>query len=245
MSFTGKFNRILSKKSGVMIHSFSLTCSNWLQSETIDFMLSDAQTTQPWYYRQQTIKAGGVLVFNYDNCGWQWCQGDYFAILNPNGSIGQGWQLNLKEYAPGECPECHGTHKCAHCKGQGIWADLRYGTGIQTCQYCGGTGICGTCNIPRRNIHVMPQNTSYDSNIANRSSNSSPRKRHRPIADIKSDIQFAQSQLERAEWNYRYNKMNGLYDNNQYILQQSEIFLLSSYRQRLIALQEELRQATS
>jgi len=59
------------------IVSFSLKCTNWLQSETIDFMLSDAQNNQPWYYRQQTIKASGVFTFNYDTCGWQWYQGDF------------------------------------------------------------------------------------------------------------------------------------------------------------------------
>lgn len=245
MSFSGKFIKISSKKAGgVRIYSFSLKCTNWLQSETIDFMLSDAQNIQPWYYRNQTMKAGSVFTFNNDTCGWQWYQGDFFAILNKSGKIEQSWQLNLKEYAPGGCPECHGTHKCKHCKGQGFFADLKYGMGIQMCQYCGGTGVCDTCNIPYRNVQIVPQNISYDSGGSG-GSRGSVSKKHRPIADIKSDIQFAQSQLERAEWNYRYNKMNGLYDDNQYILQQSEIALLSSYRQRLIALQEELRQATS
>ncbi len=242
-SFTGKFTKVPSRNGGMMIYSFSLKCTNWLQSEMIDFMISDAQKNQPWYYRNQTIKAGGVFTFNYDTCGWQWYQGDFFAILNKNGKIEQRWQLNLKEYAPGECPECHGTKKCKHCKGKGMWVDLgiRTYSGIESCPHCGGTGICQTCDIPRRNFLSTPINTSFNSV----STNSSSGKRHRPIADIKNDIQFAQSQLERAEWNYRYNKMTGLYEDNQYILQQSEIALLSSYRQRLIALQEELRQAMS
>lgn len=241
MSFSGKFTKINSRNAaGVRIFSFSLKCTNWLQSETVDFMLSDAQNIQPWYYRNQTMKAGSVFIFNYDTCNWQWYQGDFFAILDKSGKIEQSWQLNLKEYAPGECPECHGTHKCSHCKGQGFFADLKYDTGIQMCPYCSGTGVCDTCNIPYRNIQGTPRNVSYDSG----SSRGSMFKRHRPIADIKSDIQFAQSQLERAEWNYKMNKVNGLYDDS-YIMQKSEINLLYAYRRRLIDLQEELRQAMS
>lgn len=240
MSFTGKFNRVLSQKSEVIIYSFSLTCTNWVQSETIDFMLSDAQNVQPQVYRRKTIKAGNTFTFNSDTCGWQWCQGDFFAILNKNGKIDQSWQLRIKEYAPGECPECHGTHQCGHCRGQGVWADLKYGTGIQTCQYCGGTGFCSTCNIPRRNIQVAPQNFGFDSRVSNVNTSN----KHRRIADIQNDIQFAKMQLERAEKNYEWNKLNGLY-NDSYIMQQNEINLISSYRRRLIDLEYELQMATS
>lgn len=242
-SFSGNFTRVPSRSGGIMIYSFALKCTNWLQSETIDFMLSDAQNIQPQYYRGQTIKAGSTFTFNYDTCGWQWCQGDFFAILKKNGRIDQSWQLNLKEYAPGECPECHGTNKCKHCKGQGFWVDLgmRSYSGVETCPYCGGTGVCGTCNIPRRSFMSAPQNVGFNSG----SSNGSLFHRHRPIADIKQDIQSVQSQLERLEWNYRMNKVNGLYDEHSYILNKNEIDLLSSYRRRLIDLQEELRRAMS
>lgn len=238
-SFTGKFTKLNSQKvAGMRIFSFSLKCTNWLQSETIDFMLSDAQNIQPWYYRQQTIKAGSVFTFNFDTCGWTWCQGDFFAILKKNGKIDQSWQLKIKEYAPGECPECHGTHKCGHCRGQGVWADLQYGTGIQTCPYCGGTGVCDTCNVPRRSFQAAPQNISYDSG----SSRGSGLRRHRPIIEIQQDIKNLESQIERAEWNFRQNKLNGLYDDH-YMLFSAENDLIYTYRCRLLELQAELREA--
>ena len=222
------------------MYSFSLTCTNWFQSETLDFMLSDGQGVQPRYYRRQNIKAGSVFTFNNDTCGWQWCQYDFFAILNKNGQIDQKWQLRIREYAPGECPECHGTHQCSHCRGQGVWVDLEYGTGIKTCSYCMGTGVCGTCYIPRRvsQPSIIGSNYSRPVSTANISSS------HRRIADIQNDIQFAQMQLDRAEKNYEWNKINGLYSDS-YIMQQNEINLIYNYRRRLLDLQEELRRATS
>ncbi len=103
MSFSGNFSCINSVKlAGMRIFSFSLKCTNWIQSETIDFMLSDAQNIKPWFFRNRKIKAGSGIIFNYDTCGWQWHQGDYFAILGKNGKIAQSWQLRLKEYAYGE-----------------------------------------------------------------------------------------------------------------------------------------------
>ena len=104
MSFSGNFSCINSVKlAGMRIFSFSLKCNNWIQSETIDFMISDAQNISPLIFRNRKIKAGSVLTFNYDTCGWQWHQGDYFAILGKNGKIAQSWQLSLKEYDYGEC----------------------------------------------------------------------------------------------------------------------------------------------
>ena len=240
-NLTGTFSKIASQKvEGMRIISFSLKCTNWLQSETIDFMLSDAQNNQPWYYRQQTIKAGGVFTFNFDTCGWQWYQGDFFAILDKKGKIEQSWQLRLKEYAPGECPECHGTHKCGHCRGQGVWADLKYGTGIQTCPYCGGTGVCDTCNIPRRSFQAAPQNFSFDTG----SSRGTIGNRHRPIALIQQDIRNLESKIEREEWNFRQNQLNGLYADH-FMLFSADNELLYTLRCQLLELQEELRDAMS
>lgn len=153
MGFKGKFSRVQSQRlAGTIIVSFSLKCTNLLMGETVDLGIFPSDGSQPWYYRGLKFKAGQTYVINFDTENWNWCQGDYVAILGKNDKITDKWQLKLKEYAPGECPECHGTHKCKKCRGTGfvnppgtrnLWEQV-------SCPDCGGTGICHTCDIPRR-----------------------------------------------------------------------------------------------
>ena len=151
MSFKGTFTRVPSKRlAGCMTISFSLKCTNWLQSETIDVGLFPADGSQPWYFRDLHFKAGQTYEFNYDSIDWFWCQGDYAAILGKDDRIIEKWALQLKEYGPGECPECHGTTKCRNCHGQGYIYPPGKVYEYKTCTKCGGTGICQTCRIPRR-----------------------------------------------------------------------------------------------
>lgn len=151
MSFKGKFELVSSKRAaGVKLQSFVLTCTNWFSSETVDCMLSDEAGLTPYFFRNQVFKAGRSYRFDYDTVNWTWYQHDYFAILNKNGRIVQKWQLNLTEYGPGECPECHGTEKCKHCNGEGYIYPKGRVELFKKCEACGGTGMCQKCYVPRR-----------------------------------------------------------------------------------------------
>lgn len=105
------------------------------------------------------MKHGDVLSFNIDTLqGFAenyngWCQGDFFAILDKHGRHKQKWLLNIKEYAQGECPECHGAQRCSYCHGNGqvyINASMSY----ESCRHCGGTGVCPTCYVPKRAVNA-------------------------------------------------------------------------------------------
>ena len=116
----------------------------------MDCIISDEFNQQPWFFRGQQFKAGRSYRFDFDTVNWQWYQHDYFAILGKNDKIVQRWQLNLKEYGPGECPDCHGTHRCKHCNGQGFTFPPGHLSVYQMCTACGGTGVCQRCDIPLR-----------------------------------------------------------------------------------------------
>lgn len=151
MGFKGKFELTTSTRlPEVRFHSFILKCTNLLLSETVDCMISDEHNQQPFYFRGQTFKAGRSYRFDFDTVDWQWCQHDFFAILGKNDKVVKKWQLNLKEYKPGECPECHGTLKCKKCNGQGFIYPRGRMWEYKTCDACGGAGTCHTCDIPRR-----------------------------------------------------------------------------------------------
>lgn len=151
MGWKGKFERIPSERlCGTMLYSFTLKNDNLMFSEKVDIAIFDKYGQQPFYFRNQEVKAGKHLRFDFDTVGWTWCQGDKLAILGKNDEIKMQWVLNLKEYGPGECPECHGTHKCRTCNGQGFVYPRGRVEEYKTCTHCGGTGICPTCNIPYR-----------------------------------------------------------------------------------------------
>lgn len=153
MSFKGTFSRIPSQRfAGTIVVSFSLKCTNLMLGETVDIGLFPSDGSQPWYYRDLKFKAGQTYIFNLDTVDWNWYQGDYAAILGKNDKIVEKWALQLTEYGHGECPECHGTHKCRSCQGTGFInpSGTKYLWEQITCPKCGGTGICHTCNIPRR-----------------------------------------------------------------------------------------------
>ena len=234
MSLKGTFERrmmIQSRVGGVAIYSFTLSNTDWFGSETFDSMLCDGAGLQPRFYRGLKLKAGESMRFDYETVGWSWCQGDFFAILGRKDKIEKSWPLNLKEYRPGECPECHGTRKCSHCKGQGY--SFVFQSGLSSCPYCGGTGVCQTCNVPRR-TPTMTVGSAYPPNGG--------RRRHRPAAVIQNDIMDVQRQIDQIEWNWKMRDL-GRSPNVGYGLKSSEIQLRYTLQQRLSKLQEELRNA--
>ena len=113
MSFSGKFEIVPQKRlAGTPLYSFELKNTSWFGSDTFDCMISDERGLSPCYFRDVKLKAGKRLRFDFDTENWTWYNHDFFAILGKNDKILQKWELNLKEYGPGECPECHGTHQC-------------------------------------------------------------------------------------------------------------------------------------
>lgn len=151
MSLSGSFNIYYTQKSRgyLKMWQFVLKNTNMLFSETFDFMLCDCFGQTPFYFRNVKLKPGESVAFNVDTVDWTWCQDDFAAVIDSNNRIHKKWQFHIKEYKPGECPDCHGTHKCRYCHGQGrnyignIWE-------AKPCDHCGGTGVCLTCEIPRR-----------------------------------------------------------------------------------------------
>lgn len=151
MSFKVNFTKKSSNRlAGIITVSCTITCTNWMFGDTVDIALYDCYGQNPWYYRDLKFKSGQSYTFDYDTVGWQWCQGDYIAIVDKNNKILQKWHLQIPEYRPGECPECHGTHKCRACNGEGYVYPRGKVWQFKRCERCGGTGICQTCDIPRR-----------------------------------------------------------------------------------------------
>lgn len=151
MSFSGKFEVIPQRRlAGTPLYSFELKNTSWFGSATFDCMISDERGLSPYYFRDVKLKAGKRLRFDFDTENWTWYNHDFFAILGKNDKILQKWELNLKEYGPGECPECHGTHQCRKCHGKGFIYPLGHPEKYQTCEACGGTGTCQKCDIPVR-----------------------------------------------------------------------------------------------
>lgn len=233
MALKGTFEKKLSAKvNGIIIYSFTITNTEWFGNETFDCMLCDAAGQQPWYYRNQKLKSGEAMRFDFDTVGWSWCQGDFFAILGRKDKIEKSWQLRLREYRPGECPECHGTCKCGHCNGQGY--SFSFNGGVSQCPYCGGTGICQTCYIPRRTpkVAVAPQ-TPYLG---------STRVRHqRPTAVIQNEINDVRRQIEQIEWNWKMRDLHG--QQVSHSLFQSENQLRYTLQIRLSKLERELSES--
>lgn len=151
MGFKGKFEMTSSSRlAGTRVWSFVLKCTNLFMSETVDCMICDEHHQHPFYFRQQTFKAGKSYRFDFDSVDWDWSQGDFFAILGSGDKIVKTWEFRRKIYGPGECPDCHGTHRCKKCHGEGFVYPHGEIWNFKTCPACGGTGECQTCDVPVR-----------------------------------------------------------------------------------------------
>lgn len=153
MGFSGSFTRKMSVRAhSVVLYSFTLKCTNLFQSETVDIGFFPSNGNQPWYWRRVPLKAGKKYDFDYDTENIEWYNHDRIAILDSNGNPipKYTWELNLKEYGPGECPKCHGTKRCRACNGQGYIYPRGQVWNMKMCTACGGTGECQECDVPTR-----------------------------------------------------------------------------------------------
>lgn len=237
MSFKGEFIWIQSLRlGGRKCISFTLTCKNFLSSETFNAAILDPSgAIQPMYFTEQSIPARKSLRFDYDTVGWDWCQGDKFVILDKKGRIKEEWVVNMRTFTYGECPTCHGTHRCPKCSGTGRITD-RYTHMIESCKTCAGTGECQTCYLPvRENSRV-----SHNMGTGQRPSNSDISKQKR-IAAINSSIYELRSKIEKIEWDLRIMKLKD-HTYSSHTTYTSILQLKYTYERQVIELQSELHQ---
>ena len=237
------------RQGGRKAISFTLTCTNLFKSETFDAAIVDGTgQLQPMLFSQLSLGSKKSFRFDIDTVGWDWCQGDTFAILDKNGQIGKAnkWTLNIHVPAPGECHDCHGTHKCKQCNGTGIVTN-NYSHEISSCEVCHGTGICQTCFVPFRNVtnlnSTFQQNvgTGYGDNKASIYSSNQEAAKQRKIMALRQSIQELQTKIDRADWDERFMKFRGT-DISSRRVYMSQVSLKYQYEKKLSELQYQLQQ---
>ena len=237
MSFRGKFEPYMSiRQGGKKAYSFTLTCKNMLMPETFDCAIMDSSGQQPTqFHRHLKLKANESKVFNYDECGWDWCQGDAFVILDKNDKIKQRWDLNLKIYSRGECPECHGSHKCNKCNGSGVIKDIHTHT-ISSCRACNGTGICQKCYVPIREGSTIAHEVYGTHPLPN-----SDMAKQQKIAALQQTISNLEAQITKADIDIRMMQFKGM-DASASMAFRSQLELQHQLQRQLLNAQHELQQ---
>lgn len=204
--------------------------------ETFDCAIIDSSGHEPTQIRRRIkLKPNEYFTFNYDTCGWNWCQGDFFAILGKNDKIVQRWDLNLKIYARGECPECHGSHRCVKCNGNGI-INNHCTHAIEKCGTCNGTGVCQKCFVPIRESSPLYTTISDGANLPN-----SEISKQRKIVALQKAIADLQAKIEKADWDARMMQRKGT-DVSLHAVYSSHLDLKFQYERQLIQAQHELQQ---
>lgn len=210
-----------------------------LMPETFDCAIIDTTGQQPTQIRRKLkLKPNESFTFNYDTCGWDWCQGDFFAILGKNDKIQKRWDLNLKVYGRGECPECHGSHRCVKCNGTGTIRNQHIHT-ISTCPNCNGTGFCQTCYVPIRQGNNLANQVYGNVQIPNPEVS-----KQRKIETLRRTISDLQSKIEKEEWNQRMWQLKGM-DVSSHTAYSSQLELKHMYERQLMQAQYELQQIES
>ena len=243
MSLRGQYSWYVSLcQGGRKAISFTLTSTNLFQSETFDAVLVDGSgQNAPLYYRSLCLRARQSFRFDVDSCGWYWCQNDFFAILGKNDKIEMRWDLHLPQYAPGECPDCHGSHKCKQCGGKGYVLESTSHT-LNTCMVCGGTGQCQTCFIPVRTSSIMSsaeQMRGYEKGKTVGVGGDVQRNRH--VAQLRQRISELQEKMRSVDWDL---KMMDLKDQNvsMRMVYNSKLELKYRYGTEIMRLQSQLEQ---
>ena len=249
-SFKGQFNWFQSmRQGGCKAISFTLTCTNIFQSETFDAAIIDGTgQLQPMVFTQLTLGAKKSLRFDMDTVGWDWCQGDTFAILDKNRQMDKHnkWTMNITVLASGECRDCHGTHKCKQCNGTGIVTN-NYTHEVSSCDVCHGTGVCQACYVPFRNVATTSVNFQpnvmggYGYNASSNVSSNQEAAKQRKIAALRQSIQDLQAKIERADWDERMMKLRGT-DISSRRVYMSQVNLKFQYERQLCELQYRLQQ---
>lgn len=191
------------RKGGQLSFSLMITCKRWFFSEKVPFRLVDGTGQLPPKDGYIELEAGQSFRIDYDTYDWDWCDGDYIIIFDKKGREYDRQIFRMKTYAPGECPECHGSHQCAACNGTGRITDKMHM--ISTCPRCLGTGLCQTCYVPTRAIPSM--NVPYGSSASTGIHPNVAGSRQRRIEMLRRQIFDLQQKIEQMEWEERTNQM--------------------------------------
>lgn len=217
MGFKGTFTWIKSlRQGGRKAISFTLKNTNLFQTATFDAAIVDGSNIIPTkFFRGQKLRAGQTATYDIENEAWDWAQGDFFCILDDKGRQDprQTWNLRIPEPNPGECPECHGSHKCIRCGGTGKIINPHTHT-YQPCTECRSTGICQTCFVPTRQnspnspVYTPPAGQTLKPNM-------------QKADEIRAQIQHLEHQiylLEQENLNIQRNgqtlSLRAIYENN-------------------------------
>ena len=231
------------RKGGKLSFALMITCTRWFWTEKVAFRLVDGSGQLPPKDGYIELAPDMSVLIDYDHYDWDWCDGDYIIIFDKKGREYDRQVFRLHTYAPGECPECHGSHQCATCRGTGRITDrLRM---VSTCPRCLGTGVCQTCYVPTRTAGATI-GVPYGSTVATNTNPNVDASQERKIAALRQRIYDLQQNIERMEWEERTNNMrtamNGLPTYSTLSAQSSRFRLKYEYQRQLIQLQSELEQ---
>lgn len=241
MGLKGEFFWNRSKRrGGKKIISFDLKNENIFQSETFDAVII-GQNVEPMFFNQLQLNAGKCYRFDYDSVDWDWCLGDTFAILDKNRDTKQKWNLNIPMYGPGECPDCHGTHRCMYCRGSGTITDSRTHM-INMCMNCFGTGECQKCYVPIRLKKTSGDLSSDTSSPISTGQRPNPKEqREMRMKILRQEIDSLQSKIDKAMFDEKMMKIRGT-DVSSFNVYHSQLLLRQGYEMQLSNLQSELNQ---
>lgn len=236
MGLKGQFNWYESLRlGGRKAISFVLRCDNLLRGETFDCAIVDGRgQTEPQVRRGLELGPRQEFRFDYDSCGWDWCAGDYLAILGKNDGVKERWVCNPRIYGRGECPQCHGTLRCPQCGGTGTITDRRTHT-ISACMACRGTGVCQECYVP-----VRQGSLGWSAAGGGRGPDAAGARRSQ-IAELQRFIDDLQRKIENEEFALRMMQLKDT-DLSSQSAYMARLSLKSQYERDLITAQYKLQQ---
>ena len=231
------------RKGGQLSFSLMITCTRWWRTEKVPFRLVDGSGQLSPKDGYIELEAGKSVRIDYDTYDWDWCNGDFIIIFDKKGREYDRIVFNKRTYAPGECPECHGSHQCVACKGTGRVMDrLRQ---VSTCQRCLGTGLCQTCYVPTRQAGAIYNIGNVGASVSSGTNPNVELSRQRKIIDLRKRIADLESMINHCEYDAKMRKLDTAihgYDTSRTTDDMRQAQLKYTYQSQLIQLKHELEQ---
>ena len=231
------------RKGGQLSFSLMITCTRWLRSEKVTFRLVDGSGQLPPKDGYIVLEAGKSVRIDYDTYDWDWCNGDFIVIYDKKGREYDRKVFNKPTYAPGECPECHGSHQCAACKGTGRVMDkFRQ---VTTCQRCLGTGLCQTCYVPTRQAGAIYNMGNAGTSVSTATNPNVEGSRERRIIALRKRIAELREMISHCDFEQKMRKLDTSihgYDSSMTTNDMQQAQLKYTYQTQLQQLQFELEQ---
>lgn len=192
MAINGSFRKqlaVLPNGTQRNIYSLVIHNSDWIGSQQLTVVFADMGMVHQASFNIE-LKSGQTIELDVRNTSWDWCMGDVAIILDKKGKEKVRWSFSPHVYRAGECPECHGTHRCKACDGRGRWTDKM--RNYVSCPTCHGTGQCQTCYIPTRDENGESPAVLQGQMAA------TPKKYHRAVAVIQGEIKRKERELDQV-----------------------------------------------